>query len=131
MERLDRSPVSRITTGSSNSCPQSSSARRADRRSGGSASLCRRRGLEQPGRLIGILGTLLPIIQRYRLGEKEMLGDRGEWLPLLTGEVPDQRQRDWLLGVCLKMSGSMDQRRVSTAKRLVEEAERYIPGELS
>ena len=83
-------------------------------------------GWSSQARLIGILGTLLPIIQRYRLGEKEMLGDRGEWLPLLTGEVPDQRQRDWLLGVCLKMSGSMDQRRVSTAKRLVEEAERYI-----
>ena len=83
-------------------------------------------GWSSQARLIGILGTLLPIIQRYRLGEKEMRGDRGEWLPLLTGEVPEQRQRDWLLGVCLKMSGSMDQRRVSTAKRLVEEAERYI-----
>ena len=34
--------------------------------------------------------------------------------------------RDWLLSVCLNMSGCMDQRRVSTAKRLVEEAERYI-----
>lgn len=77
-------------------------------------------------RLIGILGTLMPIIQRYKLGETEMLGAREEWLPLLGEDMPRQRQRDWLLALCLRMSGCLDQRRISTAKRLVEEAERYI-----
>lgn len=77
-------------------------------------------------RFLGILGALVPIIQRYKLGEEEILGPRGEWLSLLTEDAPVERLREWLLSVCLKMSGSMDQRRVSTAKRLVEEAERYI-----
>ena len=77
-------------------------------------------------RLIGILGTLMPIIQRYKLGEQEMLGERETWLPLLREDTPRQRQRDWLVDLCQRMSGCLDQRRVSTAKRLVEEAERYI-----
>ncbi len=77
-------------------------------------------------RFIGVLGVLLPIIQQYNLGEEEMLGPRQEWLALLTQDAPVEDLRAWLLSVCLKMSGSMDQRRVSTAKRLVEEAERYI-----
>ncbi len=77
-------------------------------------------------RLIGILGTLMPIIQRYKLGEAEMLGPRETWLPLLREDTPRQTQRDWLLDLCLRMSGCLNQRRVSTAKRMVEEAERYI-----
>ena len=77
-------------------------------------------------RLIGILGTLMPIIQRYKLGETEMLGERETWLPLLREDTPRQRQREWLVDLCQRMSGCLDQRRVSTAKRLVEEAERYI-----
>ena len=55
-----------------------------------------------------------------------MLGPQQEWLSLLTREAPIEDLRAWLLDVCLKMSGCMDQRRISTAKRLVEEAERYI-----
>ena len=55
-----------------------------------------------------------------------MLGPRGSWLKLLAEGAPMEALRDWLLSVCLNMSGCMDQRRVSTAKRLVEEAERYI-----
>ena len=55
-----------------------------------------------------------------------MLGPRGTWLGLLTEDTPMEDLRAWLLSVCLNMSGCMDQRRVSTAKRLVEEAERYI-----
>lgn len=77
-------------------------------------------------RAIGMLGTLLPVIQRCRLGEEAMLGPRGTWLGLLTEDTPMEKLRTWLLSVCLNMSGCMDQRRVSTAKRLVEEAERYI-----
>lgn len=77
-------------------------------------------------RFIGVLGTLLPIIRQYKLGEEEMLGPQQEWLSLLTREAPIEDLRAWLLDVCLKMSGCMDQRRISTAKRLVEEAERYI-----
>ena len=79
-----------------------------------------------PPRVIAILGVLLPIIRRYRLGEEAMLGPRGTWLSLLTEDTPVEELRAWLLSVCLNMSGCMDQRRVSTAKRLVEEAERYI-----
>ena len=77
-------------------------------------------------RAIGMLGTLLPIIQRCRLGEEAMLGPRRTWLGLLSEDASMEKIRDWLLSVCLNMSGCMDQRRVSTAKRLVEEAERYI-----
>ena len=55
-----------------------------------------------------------------------MLGPRGTWLGILTEDTPMEDLRAWLLSVCLNMSGCMDQRRVSTAKRLVEEAERYI-----
>ncbi|MGN8969980.1 AraC family transcriptional regulator [Intestinimonas sp. HCP28S3_D6] len=77
-------------------------------------------------RAIGMLGTLLPVIQRCRLGEEAMLGPRGTWLALLAEDTPMEELRAWLLSVCLNMSGCMDQRRVSTAKRLVEEAERYI-----
>lgn len=83
-------------------------------------------GWSAQARLIGILGALMPIIQRYKLGEKEMLGDRDTWLPLLREDTSLQKQRDWLLDLCIRMSGCLDQRRVSTAKRLVEEAERYI-----
>ena len=77
-------------------------------------------------RCIGVLGALLPIIQQYKLGEEEMLGPRQEWLSLLTQDASLEDLRAWLIAVCLRMSGSMDQRRTSTAKRLVEEAERYI-----
>ena len=55
-----------------------------------------------------------------------MLGPRRAWLDLLAEDAPGGRLRDWLLSVCLNMNGCMDQRRISTAKRLVEEAERYI-----
>lgn len=55
-----------------------------------------------------------------------MLGPRRVWLDLLAEDAPGGRLRDWLLSVCLNMNGCMDQRRISTAKRLVEEAERYI-----
>ena len=57
---------------------------------------------------------------------EEILGPRQEWLGLLTRDAPVEDLRTWLLAVCLRMSGSMDQRRVTTAKRLVEEAERFI-----
>ena len=77
-------------------------------------------------RVLGILGTLLSILRRCRLGEEAMLGPRGSWIKLLAEDAPMEALRDWLLSVCLNMSGCMDQRRVSTAKRLVEEAERYI-----
>lgn len=73
---------------------------------------------------IGVLGVLLPVIQQYKL--EEILGPRQEWLELLTRDAPVEDLRTWLLAVCLRMSGSMDQRRVTTAKRLVEEAERFI-----
>lgn len=79
-------------------------------------------GWSTQARFVGILGTLLPIIQRYKLGETEMK----EWLPLLAENAPREELREWLLKVCLRLSGSLDQRRISTAKRLVEEAERYI-----
>lgn len=81
-------------------------------------------GWSTQARFVGILGTLLPIIQRYKLGEGEM--PQEEWLPLLAQDAPRERLREWLLSVCLRISGSLDRRRVSTAKRLVEEAERYI-----
>ena len=55
-----------------------------------------------------------------------MLGPRRAWRDLLAEDAPGGRLRDWLLSVCLNMNGCMDQRRISTAKRLVEEAERYI-----
>ena len=77
-------------------------------------------------RALGMLGTLLSILRRCRLGEEAMLGPRGDWLRLLAEDAPLEELRAWLLSVCLNMSGCMDQRRVSTAKRLVEEAERYI-----
>ena len=77
-------------------------------------------------RAVGMLGILLPIIHRCRLGEEAMLGPRRAWLDLLAEDAPGGRLRDWLLSVCLNMNGCMDQRRISTAKRLVEEAERYI-----
>ena len=75
-------------------------------------------------RALGMLGTLLSILRRCRLGEEAMLGPRGDWLRLLAEDAPLEELRAWLLSVCLNMSGCMDQRRVSTAKRLVEEAER-------
>lgn len=83
-------------------------------------------GWSPQARAIGILGALLPVIQRYKLGEEEMLGPRGEWLSLLAEGASIGELKEWLLKVCLNMSGCLDRRRVSTAKRLVEEAERYI-----
>ena len=83
-------------------------------------------GWSLQARLIGILGALLPVVQRYKLGEEEMLGPRGEWLSLLAEGTPAGEIKAWLQKVCLSMSGSLDRRRVTTAKRLVEEAERYI-----
>ena len=77
-------------------------------------------------KLIGVLGGLLPLVERYGLSEDELLGPRETWLGLLSAQAPAGQLRQWLLEVCLRMSGSLDQRRVSTAKRLVEEAERYI-----
>lgn len=82
--------------------------------------------LSTQARVVGILGILLPIIQRYGLGEADMLGKQDAWLPMLAEHTPKERLRDWLLSVCQRMSGCLDQRRISTAKRLVEEAERYI-----
>ena len=77
-------------------------------------------------RLMAALGALIPIIQRYGLDECEMLGAREDWLDLLTENTPRADIRAWLLEVCLRMSGRLNQERVSTAKRLVEEAEGYI-----
>lgn len=77
-------------------------------------------------RLMAGLGALIPIIQRYGLDECEMLGVREDWLALLKENTPRQDMREWLQGVCLRMSGRLNQERMSTAKRLVEEAESYI-----
>ncbi len=77
-------------------------------------------------RLLSGLGTLIPLIQRYELEEGEMLGRREDWLELLRGEVSAQRVQDWLLEVCVRMSGRLSQERISAAKRLVEEAKSYI-----
>ncbi len=79
-------------------------------------------------RLMAALGTLIPIIQRYDLGEREMLGEQETWLELLKEGVQASAIRDWLEEVCLRMSGRLSLERVSGAKRLVEEAERYIRG---
>ncbi|NCB62066.1 MAG: response regulator [Clostridia bacterium] len=83
-------------------------------------------GLSAQTRIIGILGLLLPIIQRYGLGESDMLGRQEEWFSMLLENASKEKQREWLLTVCQRMSGCLDQRRISTAKRLVEEAERYV-----
>ncbi|HWS42936.1 MAG TPA: response regulator [Pseudoflavonifractor sp.] len=79
-------------------------------------------------RLMAGLGTLIPLIQRYGLSEEEMLGSREEWLALLTGDMSEERAQGWLLEICLRMSGRLSQERLSTAKRLVEEARDYIQG---
>ncbi len=77
-------------------------------------------------RLMAGLGALIPIIQRYNLGECEMLGVRERWMELLREDTSRVKIRQWLLEVCLRMSGRLNQERVSSAKRLVEEAESYI-----
>lgn len=77
-------------------------------------------------RLMAGLGTLIPIIQRHHLGEEEMLGGRETWLALLRENTPKAYIQAWLLEVCLRMSGRLNQERVSTAKKLVEEAGGYI-----
>ncbi|MEG1987587.1 MAG: response regulator [Oscillibacter sp.] len=77
-------------------------------------------------RLMAALGALIPIIQRYGLDECEILRERSHWLGLLQEGTPWEDMRGWLLEVCLRMSGRLNQERVSTAKRLVEEAEAYL-----
>lgn len=77
-------------------------------------------------RLMAAMGSLIPILQRYGLDEGEMLGPREEWLALLWEGVAPEAQRDWLLSVCLRMSGRLSQERTSGPKRLVDEAKRYI-----
>ncbi|MEG0765241.1 MAG: response regulator [Pseudoflavonifractor sp.] len=83
-------------------------------------------GWSPQARLMGVMGTLMPIIQRYKLGEQEMLGDRESWLRLMEDETPPETVRVWLLEVCQRMSGCFDRQRISTTKRLVEEAESYL-----
>lgn len=83
-------------------------------------------GWSTQARLMAALGTLIPIIQRYGLNESEMLGDQESWLTLLKEGVGRDVIRDWLGSVCLRMSGQLSQERISGAKRLVAEAERYI-----
>ncbi|MCI5703717.1 MAG: response regulator [Pseudoflavonifractor sp.] len=77
-------------------------------------------------RLMAALGSLIPLIRRFGLGECEILGAREVWLELLKEDAPREEIRSWLLQVCLRMSKRLSQERVSGAKRLVEEAESYI-----
>ncbi|MEG0780148.1 MAG: response regulator, partial [Oscillospiraceae bacterium] len=75
-------------------------------------------------RFLGVLGSLMPVLRQDRLGEREMLGERETWLHLMDEET--DKMRDWLLDVCLRLSGRLAQQRVSTTKKLVEEAESYL-----
>ena len=76
--------------------------------------------------LLSVLSTLFSIIQRYKLDEKEILGDREQWFTVLSREISKELLMNKLLNISVKISTSISERRVTSTKKIVEEAKEYI-----
>ncbi len=76
--------------------------------------------------LLGILNTLFSIIQSYKLDEREILGDREQWYTVLSGKLSKEMLMNKLLNISIKMNTSISERRVTSTKKIVEEAKEYI-----
>lgn len=76
--------------------------------------------------ILAVLNTLFSIIQRYKLNEKEILGDREQWYSVLSREISKEMLRNKLLNISVKMNTSISERRVTSTKKIVEEAKKYI-----
>jgi two-component system response regulator YesN len=76
--------------------------------------------------IMGILSALSQIVSRYDLDEYEIFGDREEWSVIPSRDFTQEKMKSWFADTCLRISGRISKKRISTAKSLVEEAKRYI-----
>lgn len=76
--------------------------------------------------LTGILNALIQIIGRYDLPAEEIMGKEGMLLFQEGGRADQLALKQWLIAVCIRISGYMSQRRQSMAGTLVEKAKQFI-----
>ena len=76
--------------------------------------------------VLGILNALNQIIALYDLPAEEIMGEEGTLLLESGGGTGLPALKQWLVAVCIRISGYMNQRRSSMAGTLVEKAKQFI-----
>ncbi len=74
----------------------------------------------------GILNALNQMIGRYDLPADEIMDGEGTLLFQEGGRANHAALKQWLVAVCVRISGYMNQRRSSMAETLVEKAKQFI-----
>lgn len=76
--------------------------------------------------IMGILCAVSQIANRYGLNETEVLGENDAWFFILSKDFTLEKLREWLLNTCVRISGTITEKRISTSRSLVEQAKRFI-----
>ncbi len=76
--------------------------------------------------IMGVLCVVSQIANRYNLDENEVLGKGDERFSIISKNYTLEKLRNWLLDTCVRMSGSISEKRISTAKRIIEQAKKFI-----
>lgn len=76
--------------------------------------------------MLGLMDTLMRMIEKYGLPMEEMLGHGGNYLDILSSFGTSVQLSDWLLSTCLKISRGIEEKRAATTRNIIDEAKDYI-----